>query len=348
MAVMTAVSALDRLPYTARQAARVAWYAGHYAAGRRLLTPMPKPGFEIGPTPTRAEMTADMRALFEREWADIAAGLFPAPRALGPEPAEFLRRSLLYFRDLPQVDARRHGTADEELPPGSQADGLPDYYRQNFHFQSDGWLSEHSAALYDTQVEVLFTGAADAMRRRALKPVAAWMRDRNQRTLRGLDVGCGTGRLLAFLHEAWPGLRLAGLDLSAPYLEEARRLIGRTARVKLIEGAAEKLPFDEASLDLVVSSFLLHELPAEVRAEALAGMARVLKPGGLVVIVDSIQKGDHPGWDGLLDLFPYYFHEPYYADYVGGSLESWARDAGLAPVSSERAFLSKVTAFAKS
>jgi ubiquinone/menaquinone biosynthesis C-methylase UbiE len=345
---MTTVSALDRLTYTARQAARVAWYAGHYAAGRRLLTPMPKPGFEIGPTPTRSEMTADMRALFEREWADIAAGLFPAPRALGPEPAEFLRRSLLYFRDLPQVDARRHGTADEELPPGSQADGLPDYYRQNFHFQSDGWLSEHSAALYDTQVEVLFTGAADAMRRRALKPVAAWMRDRNQRTLRGLDVGCGTGRLLAFLHEAWPGLRLAGLDLSAPYLEEARRLIGRTARVKLIEGAAEKLPFDEASLDLVVSSFLLHELPAEVRAEALAGMARVLKPGGLVVIVDSIQRGDHPGWDGLLDLFPYYFHEPYYADYVGGSLESWARDAGLAPVSSERAFLSKVTAFAKS
>ena len=341
------VSALDRLTYAARQTARVAWYAGHYAAGRRLLKPMPKPGFEIGPTPTRAEMTADMRALFEREWADIAAGLFPAPRALGPEPAEFLRRSLLYFRDLPQVDARRHGKADEELPPGSQADGLPDYYRQNFHFQSDGWLSDHSAKLYDTQVEVLFTGAADAMRRRALKPIAAWMQGRSQRSLRGLDVGCGTGRLLAFLHEAWPGLRLTGLDLSAPYLEEARRLIGRTARVKLIEGAAEKLPFEEASLDLVVSSFLLHELPAEVRAQALAEMARVVKPDGLVVIVDSMQKGDHPGWDGLLDLFPHYFHEPYYADYVAGSLASWASDAGLALVSNERAFLSKAAAFTK-
>ena len=155
-------SPLDRLTYAARQTARVAWYAGHYAAGRRLLKPMPKPDFPIGPTPGRAELTADMRALFEREWRDIAAGLFPAPRGLGPEPAEFLRRSLLYFRDLPQVDARRHGTLDDELPPGTQADGLPDYYRQNFHFQSDGWLSDHSAALYDTQVEVLFTGAADA------------------------------------------------------------------------------------------------------------------------------------------------------------------------------------------
>jgi ubiquinone/menaquinone biosynthesis C-methylase UbiE len=308
---------------------------------------MPKPAFQIGPTPSRAEMTADMRALFEREWQDIAADLFPAPRARGPEPAEFLRRSLLYFRDLPQVDARRHGALNGELPPGQQGDGLPEYYRQNFHFQSDGWLSDHSAAIYDTQVEVLFTGAADVMRRRAFRPLAQWMAGRNQRRLSGLDVGCGTGRLLAFLHDAWPGLRLTGLDLSAPYLSEARRLIGRTARVKLIEGAAEKLPFEDGSLDFVVSSFLMHELPQAARTEVLTEMARVVKPDGLVVIVDSIQKGDQPQWDGLIDLFPHYFHEPYYAAYANGSLEAWGEAAGLKPVASERAFLSKVAAFAR-
>ena len=132
-------SALDRLTYAARQTARVAWYAGHYAAGRRLLKPMPKPDFPVGPTPSRDEMTKDMRAVFEREWQDIKAGLFPTPRPLSFDPSEFLRRSVLYFRDLPQVDARRHGQSDE-LPPGEQGDGLPDYYRQNFHFQSDGWL----------------------------------------------------------------------------------------------------------------------------------------------------------------------------------------------------------------
>ena len=340
-------SSFDRLSYAARQAARVAWYAGHYAAGRRLLKPMPKPDFAIGPTPTRAEMTADMRAVFEREWQDIAAGLFAAPRALGPEPAEFLRRSLLYFRDLPQVDARRHGKLDDELPPGDRGDGLPNYYRQNFHFQSDGWLSEHSAAIYDTQVEVLFTGAADVMRRRAMKPIAEWMAGRNQRGLRGLDIGCGTGRLLAFLHDAWPGMKWTGLDLSAPYLAEARRLIGRTARVKLTEGAAEKLPFDAESLDVVVSSFLMHELPPDVRAATLGEMARVTRPGGLVVIVDSIQKGDQPSWDGLLDLFPHYFHEPYYADYVGGPIEPLAAKAGLTSLATERAFLSKIAAFTR-
>src|SRR5579864_2412390 len=123
------VSTLDRLSYAARQTVRVAWYAGHYAAGLRLLKPMPKPDFPVGPMPSRDEMTADMRALFEREWQDIERGLFAAPRPLSLDPADLLRRSALYFRDLPQVDARRHGKVDGELPPGRQGDGLPRYYR---------------------------------------------------------------------------------------------------------------------------------------------------------------------------------------------------------------------------
>ena len=48
----------------------------------------------------------------------------------------------------------------------------PTYYLQNFHFQTGGWLTEESAKLYDTQVEILFGGAADAMRRIALGSLA--------------------------------------------------------------------------------------------------------------------------------------------------------------------------------
>jgi hypothetical protein len=112
------VTALHRFSYAARQTARVAWYAGHYAAGLRLLKPMSKPAFPVGPTPTREEMTADMRATFEREWQDIERGQFPVPRPLSLDPTELLRRSALYFRDLPSVDARRHGKLNGELPPG--------------------------------------------------------------------------------------------------------------------------------------------------------------------------------------------------------------------------------------
>ena len=84
-----------------------------------------------------------------------------------------------------------------------------------------------------------------------------------------------------------------------------------------------------------------------MRLAALKEMARVLTPGGLVVIVDSMQKGDQPAWDGLLDLFPHYFHEPYYAEYANGSVTAWAEAAGLKPIDSERAFLSKVAAFTR-
>jgi hypothetical protein len=61
------------------------------------------------------------------------------------------------------------------------------YYLQNFHFQSGGWLTEESANRYDTQVEVLFKGTANAMRRQALPPLAEVFAGRDQRKLRVID-----------------------------------------------------------------------------------------------------------------------------------------------------------------
>jgi len=336
-------TAIDRLAYAARQTARVAWYTGHYWAGRRLLKPLPRPEGPVGPMPDRDTFLAEMRALFALDWDNIAAGRYAAP-TLQDEPglAETMAASLRYFRDLPKVDARRHaGTAVEpELQAGN--DHLPPYYRQNFHFQSDGWLSAESAALYDTQVEVLFTGSADAMRRQGLVPIADHVAGRNTRRMRLLDIGCGTGRFLAFAHATWPGMRLLGLDLSAPYLAHARRRIAETSRLRFVEGAGEALPFADASLDLVTSVFLLHELPAKVRAAVAAEMARVLKPDGRVVIVDSLQAADRPEWAGLLELFPHYFHEPYYAEYASSDLAGLFARAGLKLVETRLAFLSRV------
>jgi len=45
------------------------------------------------------------------------------------------------------------------------------------------------------------------------------------------------------------------------------------------------------------------------------------KPGGTVILVDSLQTGDEPDYDALLDFFPYAFHEPYYASYVREDLD---------------------------
>jgi ubiquinone/menaquinone biosynthesis C-methylase UbiE len=227
------------------------------------------------------------------------------------------------------------------------ASGLPRYYLQNFHFQTDGYLSDGSARLYDTQVEVLFNGTANAMRRQALVPVAQHLGGRDQRTLSLVDVACGTGRYLRMLREAFPRLGLTGIDLSQAYLREARRHLGNRYRVGFVTGNAEDLPLPDASQDIVTSVFLFHELPPAVRRIVAAEFARVLKPGGILVFVDSLQIGDVDGYDRVLESFPGRFHEPYFDGYIRDDLDAIHGEVGLRAVSHTPAFLSKVSVYRK-
>jgi hypothetical protein len=73
----------------------------------------------------------------------------------------------------------------------------------------------------------------------------------------------------------------------------------------------------------------------------------VLKPGGRLVIVDSLQHGDAPDYDGLLELFPQSFHEPYYMSYIREDFTALCRDFGLTYVRDAQAFVSKVMVFDK-
>ena len=95
-------------------------------------------------------------------------------------------------------------------------------------------MTDESARRYDTQVEVLFSGTANAMRRQALPPLHEAFAGRDQRRLRLLDVGCGTGRFLDVAKQAWPRLPALGLDLSEAYVREAKRHLRRWSWIKLI------------------------------------------------------------------------------------------------------------------
>ena len=223
----------------------------------------------------------------------------------------------------------------------------PRYYLQNFHFQTGGWMTEDSAQLYDMQVDVLFYGTANAIRRQALVPLHEVFARRDQRQLKLVDVGCGTGRFLDFVKQAWPRLPCLGIDLSEPYLHEARRHLRRWSWLKLAVANAEALPLPDASQDAVTSIFTFHELPPDVRRIVLHEFARVLKPGGRLVLVDSLQRGDRPDYDGLLELFPQNFHEPYYASYIEEDFGAIATDCGLIHTRNVNAFVSKVMVFDK-
>ena len=75
--------------------------------------------------------------------------------------------------------------------------------------------------------------------------------------------------------------------------------------------------------------------------------ARVLKPGGRLIILDSLQRGDEPDYDGLLEMFPQNFHEPYYAEYLKEDFATLAEESGLGYTRSEKAFVSKAMVFDK-
>jgi ubiquinone/menaquinone biosynthesis C-methylase UbiE len=343
------VNAMERLAYDLSQAMRVAWFHAHGRLAGRLAPPILEPPEVEAPLPTLQQMMADLFELFRRDRANIEAGRYRRPGDLLGSPLRAAAQSLRFFADLAPIDRRRRDQIHDEVRAhlDGEAPHLPDYYAQNFHFQTDGYLSDHSAALYDFQVEVLFKGGADAMRRQALVPIAGFLAGRRIREQRLLDVACGTARFLGFVKHNYPRLPVVGLDLSEAYLRRARRELGAWSWVELRQGAAEALPFADASFDLVTCIYLFHELPRAVRERAAAEFARVLRPGGRLVLVDSFQRGDEPAFDGLLELFPLAYHEPYFADYVRHDLERLFAATGLRPNGAERAHMSKVMTFDK-
>lgn len=341
---------LSRIGYGVGQGARVAWYASHYIALNRMRGPLVPEGEARpqirGSFPKWQGIAAQMRALFERDWRNIEAGLYRAPAGLA-SPADALAASLRFFKDVRKVDERRLARNHSEVMSDELRTQFPRYYLQNFHYQTDGWMSEKSAKLYDTQVEVLFTGTASAMRRQALVPLAHALKGRDQRKVSLLEVACGTGGFLADITANFPRLNVTAFDLSPAYVAEAKTRIGSRRGLEIIEANAEAMPVADASQDIVTCIYLFHELPPKIRKAVAAEIARVLKPGGTAIIMDALQTGDTPDFDGLLEVFPIGFHEPYFTSYLTTDFAAVFAAQGLTQTSAVPAFLSKTMVFEK-
>jgi len=105
---------------------------------------------------------------------------------------------------------------------------------------------------------------------------------------RVLDVGCGDGILVRLM--AREGAAVTGLEISEDQLARARAaatVAGESYRV----GRAEALPFDDEVFDIVVFFNSLHHVPVEDQETALAESARVLKPGGHLLVVEPLAEG---------------------------------------------------------
>jgi ubiquinone/menaquinone biosynthesis C-methylase UbiE len=168
------------------------------------------------------------------------------------------------------------------------------------------------------------------------------LKEISSRPLRILEVGCGTGSATRFIHASFPKALITAIDLSESYIEYARFRFKGERRINFVNENAEGLPYKNEYFDAVVSVFLFHELPKAVRKKVLSECIRVLKPGGFIGFVDSIQENDRPEFNEALKDFPKNYHEPFYRDYTKDPMEKWLKKTQFPKTGCEFGFFSKV------
>lgn len=295
-----------------------------------------------------ATMLRECLAACRQDYENIRRGYYKLPPLPTRRWSSILPLTVDYLLDVRMVQARRLGNRYKEIPQ-VENENFPDYYRRNFHFQTDGYLSDYSARLYEYQVEVLFNGVADTMRRQALVPLFEYTKSHSIKHMKLLHVACGTGGILSDLAENYPNLRVVNLDLSPYYLREARKrnAIYSDAYMRFLCGKAENLNFGDNSFDVLLNIYLFHELPPKVREQAAKEFFRVLKPGGMLIFVDSIQEDDRVDLNRLLQLFPQLYHEPYYPSYIKTDLKNLFESVGFRYSQRYISWVTKVCVFYK-
>ena len=112
-----------------------------------------------------------------------------------------------------------------------------------------------------------------------------------------LDVGCGTGTLaMEVARRVGRAGRVAGVDPGTEQIARARaKAARRHVPIEFQIGVIEQLPFPDQTFDVVLSTLMMHHLPASLKRQGLAEIARVLKPGGRLVIADFKRKQERTG-----------------------------------------------------
>ncbi|NER83035.1 MAG: class I SAM-dependent methyltransferase [Leptolyngbya sp. SIO1D8] len=352
---------LTKLVYQTFQDSKNYFGLGHKAIATQLRQVF-KPGikFELASVDSTFLETLNRRrnALIEADWKDAEAGVYSKELLFDNPWADFFQYYPAVWFDLPHIWERVEKGETQTFAQNIDTSFFPRYYLQNFHHQTNGYLSDLSANLYDIQVELLFGGSADAMRRRVLVPLQqglAAVQALHGKTqtptssvpstplLKVLDVACGTGRTLKMLRDVFPEVSLFGIDLSPAYLRKANQTLSETSGTlpQLVQGKAEEMPYRDNYFDGLTCVFLFHELPGPIRQQVINEAFRVTRPGGSFIICDSIQMIDTPEFEPMMSNFPAMFHEPYYRDYTQDNLTQRLELAGFTEITTRLHFVSK-------
>ena len=203
--------------------------------------------------------------------------------------------------------------ADRIAPDGSP---YPDRTRPTFERDVRAMFT-HIAERYDWFDHVASLGNDFLWRPRALWDVRRFRGDRPIRRI--LDIGCGTGDLSRKAAREFPGAVVTGVDFTSAMLTLARARSGgyaATGRVGYARATTLALPFAPGTFDLVMSAFVVRNLPR--LADAFSEMRRVLVPGGTLLTLEITE----PPSPTVAALFHAYF------DHLVPWLGSAVRSAG--------------------
>lgn len=149
-----------------------------------------------------------------------------------------------------------------------------------------------------------------------------------------LDVGCGTGTLaIAAFKRVGTSGRVAGIDPGPRQIARARHKARRAAISPDFQiGMIERLEFPDQSFDIVISTFMMHVLPDELKRQGLSEIARVLKPGGRLLIVDFKRPEEqtsnparpvHTGrWNSGIQDQPHFLREAGFSQIESADIET--------------------------
>jgi ubiquinone/menaquinone biosynthesis C-methylase UbiE len=175
----------------------------------------------------------------------------------------------------------------------------PNYYLQPFHGYDEGNL-EWKAAVEAEAATI--TVSANYWKNTHYQHAENWLRQNASNNIitylmkynRGccpvneiLDIGCSIGVSSEFLAKTFPRSNVTGLDLSPYFLSVASyRAQRQSNRIQYIHANAEAIPFDNDSISIITVNFMFHEVPNYARESIFQEIYRVLKPYGLLIILD--------------------------------------------------------------
>jgi SAM-dependent methyltransferase len=228
-------------------------------------------------------------------------------------------------------EAEKQGPGSIEYDPDWTP---PDYTHNEIHLQPGGYVNNPLAGpVYDYGLKVFMGGVADNGQ---IYEQAASMTGVPQdgRVERVLDLGCSAGGTTTALKRHFPEAAVTGIDVSASMLRYAHmRAVEQDCAVDFRQMAAEQLEVPDNHVDVVLAMLLFHEIPVSpvaVSRQILAEALRVLRPGGVLTVIDF------PG-ERLRDAYGMFFvemdsvdnGEPFLPGFIRSNVEELMAETGF-------------------